>query len=65
MMFEIENEKERQAAVSYFYQGQPVGSAKTTLTEEAFFELTGSKKKVKPESVKQEKTETKEKELPN
>lgn len=51
------NEKEgvRQAAVEYFYQGQPVGSAKATLTEEAFSALTGSDKKIKIESVKQEK----------
>ena len=53
----VPNEKEglRQAAVEYFYQGQPVGSAKATLTEEAFSALTGSDKKIKIESVKQEK----------
>lgn len=53
----VPNEKEgvRQAAVEYFYHGQPVGSAKATLTEEAFSALTGSDKKIKIESVKQEK----------
>ena len=55
------NAKERQAAVTYFYQGHPVGSARTTLSEEAYLELTGTKKEVKPEPVKKEKTETKEK----
>ena len=53
----VPNEKEgvRQAAVENFYHGQPVGSAKATLTEEAFSALTGSDKKIKIESVKQEK----------
>ena len=53
----VPNEKEgvRQAAVEYFYHGQPVGSAKATLTEEAFSALTGSDKKIKIESVKQGK----------
>lgn len=57
------NAKERQATVTYFYQGHPVGSARATLSEEAFSKLTGMKKEVEIEPTKQKKTETKEKDI--